>query len=184
VFGSCSVFVWCVFGFRSVGLPIRSLEILTGYDMQNPERIFRELPERPARSRLEPYKKLIRGLLGRHRSYREIVRILAGECGVKVSVSTLHDFARLRLKTQRKPASIRASRSKSEFLTANATLRVAEKGGMQSSGEHRPLEAVFTRIAELKQRPASGATADVVFHYDPSKPLVLSTVKEPKETGH
>lgn len=180
------MFVRCPIGFRSVGVQITSkgrFEILTDYDMQDPERIFRELPQKPARSRLEPYKKLIRGLLGRRRSYREIVRILAGECGVKVSISTLHDFARLRLTTKRKPITIRASKDNSKLSMPNATVREAEKRGMQSAGNHLPPEDVFMRIAELKRRPVPDGKADVVFHYDPSKPLVLSTEREPDETG-
>jgi hypothetical protein len=108
---------------------------------------------------------------------------LAGECGVKVSISTLHDFARLRLTTKRKPITIRASKENSKLSMPNATVGVAEKRGMQFAGNHLPPEDVFTRIAELKQRPVSDAKAAVVFHYDPSKPLVLSTEQEPDEPG-
>lgn len=74
--------------------------------------ILKTLPEKPARSRLAPFKKLIMGLLARRRTYREIARIIAEKCGMKVSISTLHDFVRLRLGPKGKALSIRAAEQK------------------------------------------------------------------------
>jgi IS30 family transposase len=54
--------------------------------------ILDHLPEMTSRSRLEPYKELIRELRRRQRSYREIARVLAEHCGIRVCHSTLHEF--------------------------------------------------------------------------------------------
>ena len=55
-------------------------------------KILESLPEKPPRSRLEPYAELIDGLRRRGRTYRDVVEILAEKCQLQVSISTLHDF--------------------------------------------------------------------------------------------
>src|SRR5271170_6326853 len=63
--------------------------------------ILDALPEKPPRSRLEPYSALIDELRRRRRTYREIVSILAEKCDLQVSISTIHDFVRAKSKEAR-----------------------------------------------------------------------------------
>jgi hypothetical protein len=63
------------------------------------QNILDRLPEKPPRSRLEPYRHLIDELLRRGRTYRDVASILAEKCQVRVSVSTIHDFVRVRGQT-------------------------------------------------------------------------------------
>ena len=58
--------------------------------------LLANLPPRPARSRLEPYRPLIDELRRRQWSYRAIVAFLAEKAGVRTSVSNLHHFLQAR----------------------------------------------------------------------------------------
>ena len=64
--------------------------------------ILDALPEKPPRSRLEPYSELIDELRKRRRTYREIVSVLAEKCDLRVSISTIHDFVRAKSKEVRR----------------------------------------------------------------------------------
>jgi hypothetical protein len=66
--------------------------------------ILDSLSEKPPRSRLQPYGELIDELRRRGRTYRDIAGILAEKCQLQVSVSTVHDFVRVRSRTTRKSA--------------------------------------------------------------------------------
>jgi hypothetical protein len=61
---------------------------------------FREildaLPDKPPRSRLEPYREFIEELRRRGRTYVDIASILAEKCQVQVTASGAHDFVRTR----------------------------------------------------------------------------------------
>jgi hypothetical protein len=54
------------------------------------------LPEKPPRSKLEPYLALIGDLRLKHWSYREIATLFAESLGVAVAPSTLHNFVKVR----------------------------------------------------------------------------------------
>ena len=56
--------------------------------------ILDNLPEKPPRSRLEPYRELILEMRRRGRPLREIAKVLAEKCGVSVVPSTIHDFVK------------------------------------------------------------------------------------------
>ena len=58
--------------------------------------ILDSLPEKPPRSRLEPYRDLIEELRRRGRTFREIAHILREKCHVETAASTIHDFVRVR----------------------------------------------------------------------------------------
>ena len=62
--------------------------------------ILNALPEKPARSRLEPYRELIAALRRRGRTYLDISQILAEKCDIQVTASGIHDFVRRRLWTK------------------------------------------------------------------------------------
>ena len=139
--------------------------------------ILDSLPARPSRSRLEPYGGLIEELLRRGRTYREVARILAEKCQLQVSISTIHDFVRLRSRSKRNPSKRRAPEpsEKMKVSTARAEEKTAE-GKTRAKAEEQeipPVAEVHERITALKLRPVPAQTSPKQFHYDPSEPLRL-----------
>jgi IS30 family transposase len=136
------------------------------------ETILNDLPEKPARSRLDPYTDLIRELLTRGWTYREIARILLENCGVHISISTIHYFVRTRSRSKRKvPKPHWQKLGKQKEIP---TVRKEEKE-IANPGKEIPVnDEVYQRIAALKQRPASSEQSSGLFHYDPDEPLHLS----------
>ncbi len=65
------------------------------------KKILAELPNKPPRSRLEPYREFIEELRSRGRTYRDIAEILAEKCAVQVTGSGVHDFVRTRSRKDR-----------------------------------------------------------------------------------
>ncbi len=112
--------------------------------------ILDSLPEKPPRSRLEPYTELIGELRRRGRTYREIRHILAEKCATQVSVSTLHGFLRVQSRVKKKPAKrqptvlakIRRNAVTLKTMGVNATTRQARP----------PIDEVQQRIVGLKLR--------------------------------
>src|SRR5262249_29518357 len=137
--GVCSVNLCCFFGAAA------------GAWMDNFEEILNSLPEKPARSRLEPYAGLINELLRRSRTYREIARILAEKCQIQVSISTIHDFVRLRSRAKRNPPK-RQTPGSTEKPAASTTIRDREKTPARAEKEISAVNEVYQRIAALKQR--------------------------------
>lgn len=150
--------------------------------MDNFRKILKNLPRKPARSRLEPYERLINELLRRGRSYREIARILAENCQIQVSISTIHDFVRLHAKAKQK-----APRPKPPVLgnqsAGTSTARAAERGATNGERAEPALKDVYERIAALKQRPAVIQKPVDQFHYDPNEPLHMPTKTSSTEGG-
>lgn len=134
--------------------------------------ILDSLPPKTPRSRLEPYRELIREMRRRGRTYREIAQVLAEKCQVTVAPSTVHDFVRVRSqKSKAKPPAVLGE------ISASAD----PQGGRAPTGEavkmppeksHNPDEA-RRKIEALKQRPAPSAPAQNVFEYNPEEPLRL-----------
>jgi glucose-6-phosphate-specific signal transduction histidine kinase len=56
------------------------------------------IPQKPARSKLETHRELIRQLRRKGCTYRDIVRILHERVGLNVAVSTIHSFIKVRAK--------------------------------------------------------------------------------------
>ncbi len=126
--------------------------------------ILDSLPEKPPRSRLEPYGRLIEELLRRGRTYREVARILAGKCQVRVSISTIHDFVRLRSRSKRNPP-------KRQRVSPDSPAEA--KGRSVEEQEMSPVDEVHQRINALKHRPAPAESSPKQFDYDPNEPLRL-----------
>ena len=63
---------------------------------QSLETILAELPEKPPRSRLDPYLELIQELRMRKWTFKQIADLLAEKVGVRVTGSAVHDFLRRR----------------------------------------------------------------------------------------
>ena len=66
----------------------------------NLQKLLDELPDKPPRSRLEPYREFMEELRSRGRTYRDIADLLAEKCAVQVTGSGVHDFLRSRLRAK------------------------------------------------------------------------------------
>ena len=134
---------------------------------------FREildgLPDKPPRSRLEPYRELIGELRRRSRTYRDIAHILAEKCQIQVTASGVHDFVRKRSRNKRKPAGPMASTRK-EKRPATAMPRVTTT---PKSAPNRSGDDVHRRIVALKARRPGVKSPPEKFQFDPSEPLRL-----------
>jgi hypothetical protein len=137
------------------------------------DEILSALPERRSRSRLEPYGELIRQLLRRGRTYREIAAILIEKCHVHASISTIHDFVRVRAGSTRK---IRKSAG-AETQKRLDLERPDNSTPMHLRKSQEPRDEVRERIAALKLRRASVQTPPQ-FQYDASEPLRVPTKPE------
>jgi hypothetical protein len=84
-----------MFGSRSgeAGVRFRVHEVFMDRHLKQ---LLRTLPEKPPRSRLEPYREFIEELRRLKRTYRDIAAILAEKCNLQVSASGIHDFVRAR----------------------------------------------------------------------------------------
>jgi hypothetical protein len=134
--------------------------------------IIKSLPPKPARSKLEPYAKLILELHRGGRSFREIVRVLSESCDFKTSHSTVNDFVRARLKKKEKPQKKKKTAEPSQ----------SNRPGF-ISGKRQEIEPIVTeqeiqrRISDLKNRRTKNETASQLFEYDPDQPLQLPRKK-------
>jgi hypothetical protein len=150
--------------------------------MDSFETILNSLPEKPARSRLDPYGDLISELLNRRYTYRDVARILLEKCGVHISISTIHYFVRTRSQSKQKLSKLR--RPSLEQKTVASTIRSEEKEALRS-GKKTSVndDEVYQRIAALKQRPTSPPLSSKQFRYDPDEPLHLpsKTVRSKRE---
>ena len=85
--------------------------------------ILDSLPEKPPRSRLEPYRELIEELRRRGRTYREIAHVLGEKCHLETAVSTIHDFVRVRSANTRGRAAAHGSKSRSGSCSSTSERR-------------------------------------------------------------
>jgi hypothetical protein len=150
-------------------------------EMHHFEEILRNLPQKPDRSRLDPYGGLIEELLDSGWTYRAVARILVDKCNLHASISTIHHFMRRRAKAKRN-SSKRHRTAPCSDPEASLTARTEEEGN--STTETKTVDgSIYQRIAALKQqRPAPIQNTDKLFHYDPDKPLRLPQKPEPPKT--
>ncbi|HKD10219.1 MAG TPA: hypothetical protein VKB79_30195 [Bryobacteraceae bacterium] len=127
--------------------------------------ILDSLPPKASRSKLEPYRELIRELRRRGRSYQEITDILRDRCGVTAAVHSVYNFVRVREK-------------------ADKGTRPKEHGGGRSTDTARPTELAegeraltgddaWKNIQKLKQQQSATTTEEKVFVYNEDEPLKL-----------
>ena len=132
--------------------------------------ILASLPARAPRSRLEPYRELIREMRRRGRTYREIAGVLGERCGVRVAASSVHEFVRRRSRVKAAPASEAALPT---FFAGAGT--AAQEPQLASRAETPPApDELRQKIEALKQRPAPASTAKSakpVFTYNENEPL-------------
>jgi hypothetical protein len=127
------------------------------------KKILAELPIKPPRSRLEPYREFIEELRSRGRTYRDIAKILAEKCALQVTASGVHDFVRTRT---------RAKDSLAGRGTKNP-LPVSNPVAGETSPASASSEEVQRKIAALKARNTVVEPGPPVFEYDPDRPLRL-----------
>ena len=137
---------------------------LTAMDA-NLKKILDELPDKPPRSRLEPYSEFIEELRRRGRTYRDVADILAEKCAVQVTGSGVHDYLRTRSRAKASLAEVspsKATQSPVSTPVAGDSLAAASSG-----------EQVQRKIAALKARNPSMEPSLPGFEYNPDEPLVL-----------
>ena len=139
--------------------------------MDDFEEIISSLPEKPARSRLDPHGSLIRELLRRGWTYRAIAQILLNKCSVRISISTIHHFVHARSRPKRKLQQLH--RPSFEKGTVVSTVRKEEKEIAVPRQQIPTNDDLYQRIAALKQRPTRTEAHPKSFEYDPNKPLNL-----------
>ena len=127
----------------------------------NLKNILDELPDKPPRSRLEPYREFIEELRSRGRTYRDIADILAEKCALQVTASGVHDFVRTRTR-----AKVAGRGTKSNPLPVSNPVAAETSPASASS------EEVQRKTAALKARN-TGEPGPPVFEYDPDRPLRL-----------
>jgi hypothetical protein len=152
-----------------------------GEPMNEFQEILNGLSEKPERSRLDPYRDLIKELLSCGRTYREIAHILFQKCGIRISFSTIHYFVHSRSRSKPKPAK---SYSRNKEKETVATTAGNEQTKIAIPRREIPVnEEVYQRIAELKQRPALSNRSSKLFHYDPDQPLHIIPKARNKGSG-
>ena len=127
--------------------------------------ILDELPEKPPRSRLEPYREFIEQLRSKGRTYRNIAEILAEKCGVQVTGSGVHDFVRSRSRPKVSQAQISPTKTNQVAVDNPGIAGIAPE--VPSSKE------VQRKIAALKARNTTAEPGMRGFEYDPDQPLRL-----------
>jgi hypothetical protein len=142
---------------------------IPGEPMDEFQEILNSLSEKPARSQLDPYRDLIKELLSRGRTYREIAHILFQKCGLRISFSTIHYFVHSRSRLKPKPAKSHPRNMEKETVAPTAGNEEKETAILRK--EIPMNEKVYQRIAELKQRPGLSKDSSKLFHYDPDEPL-------------
>lgn len=132
--------------------------------------ILDSLPPKPPRSRLEPYRELIREMRRRGRTYREIAQVLAEKCQVRVAPSTVHDFVRIRSRRSKGRPTVLPEPIGGELVAPEEPTEAAAKKPPERSAQEQ--DEIRRRIASLKQRPKP-AMQKPVFEYDDQEPLRL-----------
>ena len=128
--------------------------------------ILASLPAKTPRSRLEPYRELIREMRRRGRTYREIAGVLGERCGVRVAASSVHEYVRRRSRVKPGPAGAVAPPTATTAREPEPMARQAEPVAGPAPDELRQ------RIEVLKQRTTpAAAPAKPVFTYNENEPL-------------
>ena len=146
----------------------------------NLDRILANLPEKRSRSRLEPYGALIKELLRRNRTYREIASVLLERFQLHASISTIHDFVRRWSAPKRKPGRARMAVAQQN----SGKDPINDLAWIQMPNTESPMmeDEASQRIAALKSRPLPAARTKI-FHYDPEQPLQISLPPPEKKAG-
>jgi hypothetical protein len=133
------------------------------------QEILNSLSEKSAHSQLDPYQDLIKELLRRGRTYREIAQILFQKCGVHISFSTIHYFVHARSRSKPRPAKSHPRNKEKEMVDTTAGNEQTE---IAIPRKEIPANTeIYQRIAKLKQRAALANKSSELFQYNPDEPL-------------
>jgi hypothetical protein len=144
------------------------------------DRILANLPEKRSRSRLEPYGSLIKELLRRKRTYREIASVLLEGFQLHVSISTIHDFVRHWSASTCKPGRVRIDNGRQNI--AKEQINISAKNQMPNTESYMMEDEARNRIAALKSRLLPVAKT-MILHYDPEQPLHIASAASEKKSG-
>jgi len=120
------------------------------------EELLKNASEQPTRSRLEPYRDLIRELRRRRYTYRKIARLLQDSLGLTFPKSTLNDFVIACSKQRRLHFQIPADPP-------------ASTDSSPTQSAHGP-----SKLWHTASRPIAHTAPQKPFHYDPEEGLTLS----------
>jgi seryl-tRNA synthetase len=129
------------------------------------------LPDKPPRSRLEPYYELVKELRRRGRTYRDIADILAEECQLRVTASGIHAFVRTRSQAKRRLGKRRNSRKDEQRVTS--AIRRLKTATPNSASAPSSGDEVARKMAALKARRPDAKPTSEPFHFDENEPLRL-----------
>ena len=124
------------------------------------EHVLNSLPPKKPRSRLEPYRELIREMRKRRCSYRGIAQVLHDHFGLRVAASTVNNFVISRLDAQ--------NRSKRNQQSLSGRIQ-KERG--DSFRPPKILQDTFRCVENVKQPTRSKSVRPGPFHYDEDEPL-------------
>ena len=113
-----------------------------------------KLPEKPERSKLAPYRDLIRALRQRRYTFREIANLLAAHYALKVDHTTIVDFTKRR-RNQPPPLPL-----------------TTEHQGLNASPGITPAVPISRPTDQLE--PRTPYRPYKRFHFDPNQGLTLS----------
>lgn len=139
--------------------------------------ILDSLPEKPPRSRLQPYRELIGELRRRGRTFQDIAQILAERCQVQVTASAVHDFLRKRLQAKHGLDNWRNMRKGKRRVVS--TLPRIKTATPEFASAPTPADEIARKMAALKARKPVKKPTSAPFQFDVNEPLRL---KKP-ETG-
>jgi len=125
--------------------------------------ILDNLPEKPPRSRLEPYRELILEMRRRGRPLREITQVLGEKCCISVVPSTIHDFLKADSVLERSDE----SKAPEKMSGPEAPRRHKRLSVSSPAGE------VEQRIAALKARKPETRNLPERFKFVSGEPLRL-----------
>lgn len=140
--------------------------------------ILDSLPDKPPRSRLQPYRELIGELRRRGRTFQDIAHILAEKCQVQVTASGVHDFVRKRFQAKRRLGK-RSNPRKDERSVFSAIPRI-KTATPDSAVAPTPGDGVARKIAALKARKPKAKPTSEPFHFDVNEPLRLKKADKRK----
>ena len=136
------------------------------------------LPDKPPRSRLEPYYELVKELRRRGRTYRDIAQILAENCQLEVTASGIHAFVRRRSRAKRRPgkrSNLRRGQRRVMSAIPRTVTATPNSASATSSGDE-----VARKIAALKARKLDENPRSERFQFDANEPLRLKKPEKSK----
>ena len=145
--------------------------------------ILNALPANQPRSRLEPYRELILEMRKRGRSYREIARVLAQSCGLRVGTSTINDFVLAQSKSPSEHTRTAANELSATNKHSVELIRTykSRKGIQGLISNQKALEDTIRNIKAVKDKPPINSKKKPVFEYNPDEPLRLQRNQKTKE---